>query len=127
MNMQQERYLYNTVQQASPAQLLLMLYDGAIRFSKLAIKDIQNKELEQANIHLGKAQDIIRELMITLNMDYPVSEGLYMLYDYFIHLMIEANVKKSEEPIEEVLTYLTDLKETWMQVVKQQMQQPTAR
>jgi flagellar protein FliS len=95
MNMQQERYLHNTVQQASPAQLLIMLYDGAIRFCKLANKDLLSSNYESANTHLIKSQDIVRELMCTLNMDYPISKELFDLYEYFVFLLIEANVKKS--------------------------------
>ncbi|MFD0696256.1 flagellar export chaperone FliS [Paenibacillus sp. GCM10027628] len=119
MNMQQERYLHNTVQQASPAQLLLMLYDGAIRFCKLAVNELKKENYPAANNHLLKAQDIVRELTCTLNMEFPISENLYKLYDYFNHLLIQANVKKSEELVNEVLSYLIELKETWILASKQ--------
>jgi flagellar protein FliS len=118
MNMQQERYLHNTVQQASPAQLLIMLYDGAIRFCKLSHKELLEANYQLANTHLLKAQDIVRELMCTLNMDYPISKDLYNLYDYFVFLLIEANIKKISEPVSEVITYLIELKETWVQASK---------
>jgi flagellar protein FliS len=118
MNMQQEKYLHNTVQQASPAQLLIMLYDGAIRFCKLSNKELIEKNYELANTHLIKAQSIVRELMCTLNMDYPISKELYNLYEYFVHLLLEANIKKISEPVNEVITYLIELRETWIKASK---------
>jgi flagellar protein FliS len=118
MNMQHERYLHNTVQQASPAQLLIMLYDGAIRFCKLTNKELLLGNYELANTHLIKSQDIVRELMCTLNMEYPISKELYNLYEYFLFLLIEANIKKIREPVIEVITYLTELRETWVQASK---------
>jgi flagellar secretion chaperone FliS len=115
---QRNKYLETTIQTATPAQLLVMLYDGAIRFCKLGVEAIKQSQYEVANVQLLKAQDIISEFMITLDREAPVSEGLYKLYEYFIYRLREANMQKSTAPVEEVMGYLMELKETWIQAAK---------
>mgnify|MGYP001501608054 CR=1 FL=1 len=116
---QQMKYLETAVQTASPSQLLIMLYDGAIRFCRLGMEAINKKDYEEANTNLIKCQNIIRELMVTLDRNSPLADSLNKLYDYFIHLLIQGNIKKQLEPLEEVLGYLTELKETWVQAAKE--------
>lgn len=115
---QQNKYLQNSVQTATPAQLLIMLCDGAIRFCRLGIESIKKKEYQAANTNLGKVQDIISEFIITLDKDAPIAQTLLPLYDYFNRRLIEANIKKDHVPAEEVLGYLLDLKSTWMEANK---------
>lgn len=112
-----EKYRQASVQ-TSPAQLLIMLYDGAIRFVRTAIEGIEQQDLQKTNLNLGKAQTIISELMSTLNHDYEVSRSLFSLYEYINYLLIQANIKKSKEPAEEALSYLKDMKETWYEASK---------
>ncbi|MNI03248.1 Flagellar protein FliS [compost metagenome] len=95
-----------------------MLYDGAIRFVRSGIGGLQKRDIELANLNLGKAQSIVNELLLTLDRSYEVSEGLASLYDYINHLLIEANIKKTSAPAEEALGYLTDLRETFAQAAK---------
>ncbi|TXK80943.1 flagellar export chaperone FliS [Paenibacillus sp. N3.4] len=116
---QRNRYLENTVQTASPAQLLIMLCDGAIRFCRAGIEALKTTNYQDANTSLVKVQDIISEFAITIDRNAPVASDLLKLYEYFNHRLIEANMKKSIEPAEEVLGYLMQLKETWMQAAKQ--------
>jgi len=116
--LQKNRYLETTVQTATPAQLLIMLHDGAIRFGKMAIEAIKANNYQEANTCLIKVQDIISELIITLDRSNPLSENMNKLYEYFQHLLIQANIKKSEEPIHEVLGYIVELKETWIQAAR---------
>lgn len=118
MHPQQSQYLEKTLQSATPAQLLIMLYDGAIRFTKQAVEAIKQKNYEDANRHLGRVQEIIGELVITLDQKSPVAEGLTQMYDYFLYCLTQANIKKEVEPAEEVLGYLYELKETWMEAAK---------
>lgn len=121
------KYLETTIQTASSSRLLIMLYDGAIRFCKLGIESIRQKEYEKANINLCKAQDIIQEFIITLDHSSPIAEGLLRLYDYFLFRLMEANTKKAPEPAEEVLSYLVDLKATWIQAASSvSISQPSA-
>jgi flagellar protein FliS len=115
---QPNKYLENMVQTASPAQLLIMLYDGAIRFCKLGIEAIRRKDYSEANRCLCRVQDIINEFVVTLDRSSPVADGLLKLYDYMLRRLIQANVKKEIEPVEEVAGFLTELKETWVQAAK---------
>lgn len=115
---QQNKYAQNSVQTASPAQLLIMLSDGAIRFCKQAIEALQQKKYEEANRYLVKVQDIIQEFVITLDKKAAVADNLLRLYDYFLFRLVEANTKKHSEPAEEVLGYLVELKETWVEAAK---------
>ena len=112
---QQNKYLETKVQTSNPEQLLIMLFDGAIRFCKLAVEGIQQKKFSQAHENIIKVQDIIAEFVITLKKDSGIAEPLLRLYDYFLHRLTEANLKKEAGPVEEVMKHLTDLKETWVQ------------
>ncbi len=117
-----QKYQQSSVQTASPAQLILMLYDGAIRFVKLGIEGIESRNIEKANHNLLKAQTIIHELIAALDNNYPISSNLLVIYEYILYRLIEANTKKKKEPAEEVSAYLIDLKETWYQASKQASQ-----
>ncbi|MEO3947297.1 flagellar export chaperone FliS [Gorillibacterium sp. CAU 1737] len=115
---QQNRYLETSVATATPAQLLIMLCDGAIRFTRLALEAMKNHQPQEANRQFQKAQNIISEFIITLDRSAPISLNLLQLYDYFNRKLIEANVSKNPAPAEEVIGYLQELKETWMQASK---------
>ncbi|MCM3000709.1 flagellar export chaperone FliS [Paenibacillus cellulositrophicus] len=113
-----EKYRQSSVQTSTPGQLLLMLYDGAIRFVRAGIDSMQKKDLQKANMNLGKSQSIVNELLSTLDRNYAVSEGLAALYEYINHLLIESNVKKTTAPAEEALGYLMDLRDTFAEAAK---------
>jgi flagellar protein FliS len=113
-----DKYRQSSVQTSNPAQLVLMLYDGAIRFVKAGVDGISSSDLQKANLNFGKAQTIISELMSTLDHSYDISKNLYALYDYMNFLLIQANVKKNIEPAEEALGYLVDLRGTWVEASK---------
>lgn len=113
-----EKYRQSSVQTSTPAQLLLMLFDGAIRFIRAGIDGLQHQDYEKSNLNLGKAQTIVSELLSTLDTSYEVSKGLSAMYEYMNHLLIEANVKKAVEPAEEALGYFKELRETWAQAAK---------
>jgi flagellar secretion chaperone FliS len=110
-----DKYRQSSVQTSSPAQLLLMLYDGAIRFCKAAIEGLDSVDYAKVNTSLGKAQTIVTELITTLDRSYEVSNQLYSLYEYINHLLIQANIKKKKEPIEEAIGYLLELRQTFAQ------------
>lgn len=117
------KYLETAIQTATPAQLLLMLYDGAIRFCRQSIAELKEGRLESANVFLQKTQNIIDEFVITLDRKSSIADNLLQLYEYFKFRLAEANMKKSPEPAEEVLGYLIELKENWMQAAKLSAQQ----
>jgi flagellar protein FliS len=111
-----QQYQQQQVFTAPPDKLLIMLFDGAIRFCKLAQKALANKNVEESHHYLTKAEDIMVELMSSLNMDYEFSTNLYSLYDYLYRQLVEANLKKEEVPLDGVLEFLTELRQTWAEV-----------
>lgn len=110
------QYRNSAVQTASPSKLLMMLYDGAIRFVGAGIEGITSSDYEKANINLGKAQSIVSELNSTLNRSIPVSANLEAIYEYITYLLTQSNIKKDDAPAKEALGYLKDLRSTWEQV-----------
>lgn len=108
-----QNYRQQQINTASQDKLLLMLFDGAIRFCNQARMALENKKYDEANTNLLKAQNIIQEFMITLNMDYEISHNLYYLYDYLYRRLVEANMKKDQAILEEVKGFLTELRQTF--------------
>ena len=104
---------------ASPAELTLMLYEGAIKFCNIAIVAVESKNIEKAHVHIVKVERIIDYLRQTLNMDYPVSEDFEKIYGYLGRRLTEANVKKDKEILEEVNGHLHSMRDTWKQVMEQ--------
>lgn len=113
-----DQYRKSSVQTSSPGQLLIMLYDGAIRFVRTALDGLGTKDYEKVSLNLGKAQTIVSELAVTLNQSSDIAANLNALYEYINFLLIDANTKKAAEPAEEALGYLKELKETWVQASK---------
>ena len=94
------QYNNNKILSASPAELTLMLYEGAIKFCNIAIVAVESKNIEKAHVHIVKVERIIDYLRQTLNMDYPVSEDFEKIYGYLGRRLTEANVKKDKEILE---------------------------
>ncbi|WP_150270498.1 flagellar export chaperone FliS [Paenibacillus tepidiphilus] len=113
-----EKYRQSSVQTSSPAQLLLMLFDGAVRFAKMAIDGIESADMDKMTVNFGKAQAIVRELTNTLDHSYEVSKGLATMYEYISYLFTEANLKKSKAQAEEAIGYLQDFRQTFAQAAK---------
>lgn len=110
-------YKNNTIQTASPAELTLMLYEGAIKFSNIAIMAIENGDIEKANENIIKTEKIITEFRSTLDKRYPVWEDFERVYDYIYRCLVEANIKKDKEAMEEALTYIREMRDTWKEVM----------
>ena len=113
------QYKQNAVLTATPEELTLMLYDGGIKFMNIGKYSIENKDLEKAHSSLVRAQDIIIELSASLNMDYPISNDLRSLYDFVLDKLIAANINKDTKSIDEALEVMTDMRDTWKDVMKQ--------
>ncbi|WP_428911002.1 flagellar export chaperone FliS [Niallia sp. Krafla_26] len=113
-----QSYQQNSVNTASPGDLTLMLYNGCLKFIKMAKKAIQEKNIEEKNTNLIKAQKIIQEFMVTLNMDIPVSQNMMTLYDYMLRRLIEANTKNDPAILDEVEELVTEFRDTWKQVIQ---------
>ena len=123
MNNPYKSYQQNSVNTASPGELTLMLYNGCLKFIKQAKKAIPDKNVEEKNTNLIKAQNIIHEFMVTLNMDVAVSNELMVMYDYINRRLVEANVKSDLDILEEVEGFVTELRDTWKQVIQLNRQQ----
>jgi len=117
------KYLETAVQTASPAQLLIMLYDGVIRYCRQSIKYLEVKDYSNVNTNLLKAQSIISELRVTLDNKFPISQELHRIYEYFGFRLIQANIKKDASQVEEVLEYILELKEAWIEATKSTVNQ----
>lgn len=113
----------NSIMTASPQELTLMLYDGAIKFSNQAINAIENGDIKGAHEYNIRVQDIISELLLTLDMKYEVAASMKLMYNYIIEKLVEANVTKNVEPFNEALVYIREIRNTWkeaMQIAKTQ-------
>ncbi|MEK4484813.1 flagellar export chaperone FliS [Psychrobacillus sp. FSL H8-0484] len=113
-----QAYKNNSVSTASPGELTLMLYNGCLKFLGKAKVAITEKNIQEKNINLQKSQNIIQELMVTLNMNIEISKSMMQMYEYMNHRLIEANIKNSVEVIEEVEGYVTEFRDTWKQVIQ---------
>jgi flagellar protein FliS len=118
LNSPYQIYQQSSVQTANGGQLIIMLYEGAIRFTKAGIEGIRTRSYEKANMNLKKAQAIIHELIASLNYDYEIAKELVVIYEYVLHKLIEANMKKDDEAANEVVHHLNELREAWKQVIK---------
>lgn len=118
-----QQYQNNSVYTASPQELTLMLYNGLVKFLKIAHQGIEEKNIEKANNNILRAQDIITEFMSTLDMQYEVSNGLMAIYDYMTRRLVEANLEKNNSIVEEVIGYAEELRDTWAQAMKLAKQQ----
>ncbi|MGO4547474.1 flagellar export chaperone FliS [Paenibacillus sp. 2TAB23] len=111
-------YQQSSVQTAAPGQLIIMLYEGAIRFTKTAIEGIEKRNLEMANTYLMKSQAIINELIASLDHEYEISKDLVRIYEYMLNLLIQSNFKKDARMANEVLGHLMELRDAWKQAIK---------
>lgn len=112
------QYNNNRINLASPAELTLMLYEGAIKFCNMAIFGIEEGDIQKAHDNIMKTESIIRELKITLNHKYPVAEDFDNIYNYLIRRLHMANVQKNKEILEEVNTHLRSVRDTWKEVMR---------
>ena len=112
------QYTANKILTATPAELTLMLYEGAIKFCNIAIMAIEQNDIEKAHTNIIKVQNIIDEFRATLNHKYPVAEHFDNVYRYLLQRLFEANVSKDKEILEEILTHLRSMRDTWKEVMK---------
>ena len=111
-------YTNSKIMTASPAELTLMLYDGAIKFCNIAIVAIEKKDIEKAHNNIMKVQNIIVEFQTTLDDKYSVAEDFNRVYVYLLDRLVEANLKKDAEILEEVLRHLRTMRDTWKEVMQ---------
>ena len=112
------QYQKQKIMTATPAELTLMLYEGAIKFINVAIMAIEKKDIMKAHENIMKAQRIIEEFRATLNFKYPVAKDFDTVYEYILNRLIQANMKKDKEILEECLVHLRGMRDTWKEVMK---------
>ena len=115
---QYAQYNNSKVLTASPAELTLMLYEAAIKFNNIAIMAIEKKDIEKAHNNIVKVEKIINEFRATLDSKYEVSKDFDRVYVYLLQRLLEGNVKKDPEILEEVNTHLRSMRDTWKQVME---------
>ncbi|WP_242828975.1 flagellar export chaperone FliS [Catonella morbi] len=103
---------------ASPAELTLMLYNGAIKFCNLALIGMEEEDIMKAHNNLMKAQRIIRELQATLNFKYEVSKDFDLIYTRILNSLLAANIKKDTDKLNEALEDIRGIRDVWTQVMK---------
>lgn len=112
------QYNNNKVLTASPAELTLMLYEGAIKFCNIAEVALEQGDTQKAHTNMVKVQRIIDYLRQTLDMKYPVAQDFERIYVYLSERLILANVKKDKAIVEEVNTHLHSVRDTWKEVMR---------
>ena len=111
------KYKEQSVTTATPEELTLMLYNGCIKFINLAEVFIDEKNIEKTNLNIQKAQAIIGELNLTLNMDYEIYTNLRQLYTFVNEKLLDANISKDKKPLAEAKEIVTELRDTWKEAM----------
>lgn len=112
------QYQQNKITTASPAEITLMLYEGAIKFCNVAIMGIEQNNISKAHNAIMRTQRIIEEFQLTLDHKYPVAKDFDEVYTYLILRLREANIFKDKVILEEVLEHLRTMRDTWKEVMR---------
>ena len=112
------QYSQNKILTASPAELTLMLYDGAIKFCNIAIMGIEQNDVSKAHNNIMKVQKIIEEFQLTLNFKYEIANDFNNVYNYLMRRLREANMSKDKAILEEVDEHLQTMRDTWKEVMR---------
>lgn len=113
-----QQYQSNSVLTATPQELTLMLYNGAIKFCNLAEEAMVMGDIQKSNENILKAQKIITELRINLDPQYAVSADMEQMYEYIYHLLIKANITKNPEVVKEATHFIREFRDLWKTVIK---------
>ena len=117
-----DQYKQTEINTANQGKLIVMLYDGAIKFLNIARDNMNIDTYDVVNTNILKAQDIITELLLSLNMKDggEISANLFNLYLYFKKRLLEANIQKDIKIIDEVLKHLISMREAWNKISGQE-------
>ena len=118
-----EAYKRQQIMTATPEALTLMLYNGCLKFMTEGMEHIDNKEWEAANNSIQKAENIISEFRITLNMEYDIAKQLMPLYNYTYNRLVEGNIKGDTKLIQEAFDIIKELRDAWAQAMKKARQE----
>ncbi len=112
-------YQGTKVNTASPAELTLMLYEGAIKFCNIALLGFETNDYEKVNNNIIKVQNIITEFRATLDFKYETAKDFDLIYEYINNLLIQANIKKDRESLEKALGQIREMRDLWKEIMKQ--------
>lgn len=112
-------YANSKIMTASPAELTLMLYEGAIKYCNIAIIAIEKNDVEKAHNNIVRVENIIEEFQSTLNHKYKVAEDFDNVYKYLKERLVLANIRKDETILKEVLEHLRTMRDAWKDVMKE--------
>lgn len=115
-----EKYLQQKIMSAKPQELTMMLYDGLVRFLKQGKMFLKSDHIsfEKVNNSLQRGQSIINELRSTLDMDIEISQNLDLLYDYMTRRLLDANLEKDVEILDEIIGLSEELRDTWKEAME---------
>ena len=120
-------YRETTIRTASQGKLIVMLYDEAIKHIDIAVDELKskNRQLDGVNNAILKAQDVITELMVSLDFDRggDLARNLFNLYFFFNGQLMEANFQKTENPLIHVRKLLSELRESWIRIANNPMEE----
>ncbi len=111
-------YKNNSILTASPAELTLALYEGAIKFCNIALLGLEKNDYQKVNTNLIKAQNIITEFRSTLDFKYEVAKDFDVVYEYINRRLAEGNIKKDAQIVEEALGHIRSMRDAWKEVMK---------
>lgn len=113
-----QKYQQNSIMTASPKELILMLYNGAIKFCNLALEGYDEGNYQKQHNALIRAQDIITELQLALDHNIEVSKLIDQLYTYIKEILVKANIQKDRESILEAKNLITEFRNLWQELMK---------
>lgn len=114
-----DRYKQDNVMTASPIDLVIMLYDGCIKNLKLAKLHLEGESVSDFQTCIEKAEEILLELIRSLNLDIDMSQDLLDLYQFMVNELVKASFTQETEHIDPVINMMSDLRESWVGVKKQ--------
>ena len=114
-----QKYKQQNVLMANPVELIIMLYDGCIKQLKLTRIAIEKKNYEESNLTIQKSQNIILELINSLDMHYPIADELLHLYEFMFNQMVSVNTNKDTQLIQPIIDLLSELRVSWTHVLKE--------
>lgn len=112
-------YQGTKVNTASPAELTLMLYEGAVKFCNIAQLGFETNDYEKVNNNIIRVQNIITELRATLDFKYATAKDFDVVYEYISSLLIQANIKKDPEMLAQALDQIREMRDLWKEIMKQ--------
>ncbi|CCQ91953.1 Flagellar protein FliS [Nitrospina gracilis 3/211] len=114
------QYQINEVSTSNQGKLILMMYDGAIRFVTMAMESMDQNDVAHKSAYIQRSRDIVNELMVALDTDKggEVTRNLERLYQFILRQLTHANIKNDKDALQSILRVMTPLREAWGQILR---------